>query len=469
MATTYNNPKSTHDHTNKDTNSQSIIKLNIDKNALCNNLQLPIDGLSDDAKKILESVTETYQCSRDIVLSAMYAAVGAAVGKRIRIYDGKYYNYPCLWIAVVAPSGSNKSTPVRQILRPLIDRDSANYKLYKDEMKAYRKAQDDSVEKPIFKQLLISDSTPEARNKALSISTNGILLYRDEIKGFLDDIGRYTRSGEVSQLLSVYDNDNIIVNRKSDDTLLIEQPFMSILGTIQPDVLADAFGRDLLMNNGFVQRWMFVYPDDVPPSMYSESCMPKPIISMWNDYINRLLDFDFASNRLGTLYIANEAKQLYADYYNKLQLKKYGACGFMDSTLSKLQIMVERWAGITHLLGNEPDMSRILPEGMEYSVRCMDYFERCAEKVHMKLTEGKRQPEVKAMGNEEMTARLFFANNPPSIQAFADGVGVSRQFVSKCLKKYEWLRGCGCGDIQVAYNVVDTEKSSATTPNMVSE
>lgn len=74
MATTYNNPKSTHDHTNKDTNSQSIIKLNIDKNALCNNLQLPIDGLSDDAKKILESVTETYQCSRDIVLSAMYAA-----------------------------------------------------------------------------------------------------------------------------------------------------------------------------------------------------------------------------------------------------------------------------------------------------------------------------------------------------------------------------------------------------------
>lgn len=463
MATTYNNPKSTHDHTNKDTNSQSIIKLNIDKNALCNNLQLPIDGLSDDAKKILESVTETYQCSRDIVLSAMYAAVGAAVGKRIRIYDGKYYNYPCLWIAVVAPSGSNKSTPVRQILRPLIDRDSANYKLYKDEMKAYRKAQDDSVEKPIFKQLLISDSTPEARNKALSISTNGILLYRDEIKGFLDDIGRYTRSGEVSQLLSVYDNDNIIVNRKSDDTLLIEQPFMSILGTIQPDVLADAFGRDLLMNNGFVQRWMFVYPDDVPPSMYSESCMPKPIISMWNDYINRLLDFDFASNRLGTLYIANETKQLYVDYYNKLQLKKYGACGFMDSTLSKLQIMVERWAGITHLLGNEPDMSRILPEEMEYSVRCMDYFERCFRKVYIKLTEGRKQPEAKQPTKEQLIAMCYNSCSPKSKQAFADAIGVSRPFVSRAVNKYPMLRCYGYDSVLDDDNEEDTGETSVTS------
>lgn len=456
MATTYNNPKSTHDHTHKDNNFQSIIKLNIDENALYNSLQLPIDGLSDDAKKILESVTETYQCSRDIVLSAMYAAVGAAVGKKMRIYDGKYYNYPCLWIAVVAPSGSNKSTPVRQILRPLTDRDSANYKLYKEEMKAYRKAQDDSIEKPIFKQLLISDSTPEARNKALSVSTNGILLYRDEIKGFLDDIGRYTRSGEVSQLLSVYDNDNIIVNRKSDDTLLIEQPFMSILGTIQPDVLADAFGRDLLMNNGFVQRWMFVYPDNVPPSMYSESSMPQSIISMWNDYINRLLDFDFASNRLGTLYITNEAKQLYVDYYDKLQLKKYGACDYMASIYAKLQIMVERWAGIAHLLGNEPDMSRILPEEMEYSVRCMDYFERCAEKVYMKLTEGKRQPESKTMRKEEMIANVYHLTNPISQSAVADALGCSKQFISKCLKKYPKLTGCRLTDIESTETEIDT-------------
>ena len=73
------------------------------------------------------------------------------------------------------------------------------------------------------------------------------------------------------------------------------------------------------------------------------------------------------------------------------------------------------------------------------------------------------------MGNEEMVARLYFANNPPSIQAFADGIGVSRQFVSKCLKKYERLRGCGCGNMQSIDNVNSTEKLPATSNDVVLE
>ena len=290
-----------------------------------------------------------------------------------------------------------------------------------------------------------------------------MLLYRDEIKGALDDIGRYAKSGEVSQWLSIYDSDNITINRKAEDTLLIEHPFMDILGSIQPDVLSDAFGRDLLMSNGFNQRWLFVYPDGTPPPMYSDKSVPREITEAWTTYITQLLDFDFASNNLHTLYITDEAKQVYIDYYNSLQAKKADADSYMGAVYSKLQIQVQRWAGITHLLGNQPGMSRILPEEMEYSVRCMGYFERCAKKVYSKLIEGRRSDSLKPMGTEEMIARLFFATNPPSIQAFADGIGVSRQFVSKCLKKYERLRGCGCGSVQISDNVIDIEKSGATT------
>lgn len=444
------------------------MKLRINPEELTSYL-LPVDGLSGNAQAILNAVAETYQCSRDIVLAAMFAATSIAVGKRVCIYDGKYYNYPCLWLCVVAPSGSNKSIPVRHILRPLIERDAASYQVYKSEIKEWRKAQDDNLEEPIFRQLMINDTTPEARNKALAVNGNGILLYRDEIKGALDDIGRYAKSGEVSQWLSIYDSDNITINRKSEDTLLIEHPFMGILGGIQPDVLSDAFGRDLLMNNGFNQRWLFVYPNGTPPPMYSDKSVPREITGAWNTYITQLLDFDFAANDLHTLYITDEAKQVYVDYYNSLQAKKADADSYMGAVYSKLQIQVQRWAGIAHLLGNQPGMSRILPEEMMFSTQCMNYFERCAEKVYSKLIEGKRSDSAKPMGTEEMIARLFFATNPPSIQAFADGIGVSRQHVSKCLKKYERLRSCGCVGTQVVDNVVDIEESGATSKNMVSE
>ena len=170
--------------------------------------------------------------------------------------------------------------------------------------------------------MLLSDSTPEARNQVLSTSHNGILLYRDEIKGFLDDIGRYNKSGEVSQLLSVFDSDNIVINRKSDDTLLVEEPFMGVLGTIQPDVLADTFGNDLLMNNGFNQRWLFVYPDENPSAMYSEKSISKEVREAWSSYINALLDADFKAGGCDTVYIIDEAKRLYIEYYNELQVKK---------------------------------------------------------------------------------------------------------------------------------------------------
>jgi len=80
-------------------------------------------------------------------------------------------------------------------------------------LRAYRQAGDDKGDKPVFKQYVISDSTPEARNQVLSVNPNGILLYRDELKGMIDDFCRYAKSGELSQMLSMFDSDTIVVNR----------------------------------------------------------------------------------------------------------------------------------------------------------------------------------------------------------------------------------------------------------------
>lgn len=436
----------------------------VENDTLSNGLSLPIDGLSPGAQAIIQGYADGYQCNRDFITASLFTVVSAAVGKRVRSDDGRYRNYFPLFVCLVAPSGSNKTTPMREMLRPLSNRNASNYKIFQEEMKKYNaetNAGKENVEKPKFRQLIISDSTPESRIKALSENPN-VLLVSDEIATMLYNMNRYNKSGEVPQLISIWSVDDIIINRKSETALLIEEPCLSIIGGTQPDVLADTFGSDYFMSSGFNQRWLFVYPDDIPPAMYSESKVSKEISDDWEVFINSLLDFDFEGNNYGTLYIRDEAKKAYIDYYNKLQLKKSSACGYMASVYAKLQIMVERWAGITHLFWNS-DTVQIQPEEMDYSIRCMDYFERCAEKVYMKLTEGKRQPEAKAMGNEEMTARLFFANNPPSIQAFADGVGVSRQFVSKCLKKYERLRGCGCESIQHPNNVIDIDKTSATT------
>lgn len=196
--------------------------------------------------------------------------------------------------------------------------------------------------------------------------------------------------------------------------------------------------------------------------MYSEKTLSKDVTEAWGTYIRNLISCDFSEHG-STLYLSDEAKAIYISYFNKMSAKQTDAGGYISSVYSKLRIQVLRWCGIAHLLGNNPGMSRILPEEMEYSVRCMEYFEACAEKVYMKLTESKKQPEAKPMGNEEMIARVYYANNPKSQQAFADAIGVSRPFVSKCLKKYERLRGYGLQDVLCTDNKEDMGEKTVTT------
>jgi len=381
------------------------------------------------------------------------------MGKRVIIDDGKYRNYPCLWVCVVAPSGSNKSTPIRFFLQPLKDRDSYNYGVYREELRAYRQAGDDKGDKPVFKQYVISDSTPEARNQVLSVNPNGILLYRDELKGMIDDFCRYAKSGELSQMLSMFDSDTIVVNRKSDEPLLIKDPFMSIIGSIQPSVLVDTFGNDNMMNNGFNQRWLFCYPESGMPEMYNDVSIPQSVISDWKDFIYNLIMYDF-SVMGGKIYIRGEAKRVYIDYYNSLQIKKASADDYLSSVYSKLQIHVIRWAGVAHILGNSPTSIDITPEEMEYSVRCMDYFERCALKVYRMLLEGRgNRHEVKSMGKEEMIANVYHCTSPVSQRAVADALGITKQYVSKCLKKYPKLTGCRLTDSEISDTESDTDKN----------
>ena len=401
-------------------------------------LTLPVDLLAEEIQVTIKAYADGYQCNRDFITAAVFAATSTAVGRKVCTWDNRHENFLPLWLCLVAPSGSNKSAPVRAVLCPLNNRNAANYDRYIEEMKQYYAALSSGakdVEKPVYRQLVISDTTPEARNEAL-FDNGSILCVSDEIATMLGNLNRYNRSGEASQLLSVWNGDDIIVNRKSTGHLLIKKPALGIIGGVQPDILAATFGSDMFMTNGMNQRWLFVYPDDEPPAMYCESYVAQDIAKAWEEYVCALIDRTFLYERL---LIDYDAKKVYIEYYNRLQEKKAEAEPYMAAVYSKLQIIVQRWAGIAHILGTVPDARYIAPDEMEYAVRCMDYFERCAEKVYMKLTEGKKQPEAKAMGKEEMIANVYHLTNPVSQSAVADALGVTQQYISKCLGKYPKL------------------------------
>lgn len=429
---------------------------------------LSMDALSEQVQEYIQAVVSVYQCPQDMVIASAFAVAGAAVGTRLTIDDGKYRNYPCLWVCIVAPSGTNKSTPMRLLLQPLKDVDARAYEEFRKELKLWKAAGDDKADKPIFRQHIVSDCTPEARTQILMFNPHGVILSMDELRTFIDNLCRYNKSGELTQLLSINDHDTLTVNRKGDDPVLINSPYMAMLGSIQPSILADTFGNTLMMGSGFNQRWLFVYPNATPPPMYSEETLPETIANSWGIGVKNLLIHDFSVDG-GKMYLRGEAKQVYIDFHNNLQSLKEEADEYMSSVYSKIQIYAIRWAGITHILGKSSLLENgrftpdITPEEMEYSCRCMEYFIWCAEKVYMKLTEGKRKPEAKQLTKEELIAMCYNSCSPKSKQAFADAIGVSRPFVSRSVNKYPLLRCYGYGDTLETENKDNIEEIGVTS------
>ena len=139
--------------------------------------QLPIYALRWEVQKIIEHYAEVFQCPRDFIISAVFGVVGTMCGRHVTIFDGKYRNHPNLWICHVAPSGSNKSSPIKALMQPMNQEESRRYKEFREKFKEFKRNTDE--EEPTLNQLTVSDVTPEGLYKILdgrAESKDGLLL-----------------------------------------------------------------------------------------------------------------------------------------------------------------------------------------------------------------------------------------------------------------------------------------------------
>lgn len=430
--------------------------LNVNKDSLNSPpKELPIYALRLEVQKIIEHYAEVYQCPKDFITSAIYCIVGTLCGKHVTIDDGKYRNHPNMWICHVAPSGSNKSSPVKALMEPLNREESKRYKEYREKYKDFKKTTDE--EEPTLNQLTVSDVTPEGLYKvfeAKGVTKDGLLLYRDEIKGFIDDMGRYHNSGEVSNYLSIWDGLTFSINRKTQQPMRIEDPFLCMMGGIQPDAFADAFKKGFV-EVGFVQRWLFVYPDKIDKAYYSEETLETAYKTAWSEVVIKLLaigDMEFT--------LSPEAKQAYIAYYNETKEREDGNDPYQASLLSKLRIYVLKWCAITHILASMvnggvgqcfalPNSMVISAVEMLYSIECMHYFEYCGIKAIGLINSSiKEKKPTKKYLIEQLVALV--GREKVNITKFAEGIGDSRQYVSEIINEQSRVkRGFGCAPSQI--------------------
>ena len=418
---------------------------NSGKFRLHEDVELPIDGLPQLVQQYINEIVRVYHCPIEFPAVAVFSVIASAIGKRVKITDRKYTNPLMLWFINVAISGSNKTQPVKEVLRPLREINRENYEAYEREYELWKSDKErDESNPPSFNQLLVGDCTEEARIKILQSSSHGILGHYPEVKGFFDDMERYNKGGFVDKLLRMFDGDDVFVNRKGEyKPIVISDVFMNILGDIQPGLLAATFGSPQFMENGLNQRFLFTLPQIEEFPDREVEPMDAGIVADWCSVVKQIYKMDLRD--WGLISLSPESDALYTKYFNSLQRKKAkvrndNGDGYLLSVYSKLQIQAQRLAGIVHLMWliNSPqsyNYRQVSAADMKYTIRCMNYFEHTAVAVYERIIgkSGEMLPNAQPRSQAQVIRDFSAAIPIVNVTRFAEGIGKDKGYISKVL------------------------------------
>lgn len=395
----------------------------------------PLNGMPNVILDCVNDLSDVYGSPKDFFSMSSLVACCAAVGKKAILDDGKYKNYPVLWIMNVGPTGSGKSEPIKKAFKPLIQMDINFFDKYKSEIENWKKKcltiknTKDYPEKPVLYQTIIDDITPEALYQALG-NSGGVTLCCDELSIWFYNIGRYTKSGEVPRYLSIFDNSTFKINRVGSEPIIVDNPYMSIIGGIQPDVLDEILELNQMKNNGLAQRFLFVYPKQVKKKYYKTSVPNLLFLTKYNKLIYYL-----HNNNFGTLTLSTDAKSEFIRFSNELTDKTNATSSdYLKSLYSKFDIHCLRIALILELIksySDNPVKPKVVSlETILYAIEICRYFIYCGLKV-IKL--GNLTHE-KTLTNKISVAKFLVENCGYSQSFVANVLKVSQQYISKGLK-----------------------------------
>lgn len=147
------------------------------------------------------------------------------------------------------------------------------------------------IVEPILAKSILTNFTPEVLYKRLSENLRGCTVVSDEMTTFFDGMNNYSKGDQIGVYLSMWSNQSTTIDRIGNPIpLFIKNPYLSIIGGLQPRMLGGAFPIQKL-NNGFYQRFLFAFPESISKQPINDNEFDNAIFDRYRSYIN-----DYYSN-----------------------------------------------------------------------------------------------------------------------------------------------------------------------------
>jgi hypothetical protein len=353
----------------------------------------PVGALPRGLQTFVTSIASALPCPVDFPGAMMLPVLSAFIGrKRCVEIKPSWQEHPLLWVAVVAASGDRKTAALNKVAEPLRRK---QYQLKIEYMEAVRQhallppEQQATLAEPQMHQVLTTDSTIEALKDVLGANTTGIMYLADELSGWARGMSQYKggRGDDRQHWLSIWSGVQIVCNRKGAPPTVINNPFVSVTGGIQPPALADLIddGRE----DGFAARILFAYPNPIPNTDWTEAT-----VSGSEDYA-RICESLWNLAPSGPVTFSPQAKARWVEWINAH--RKESPPIQLRPTWSKAEGYCARLALILFLSRQacgEAAGSQIDEPSIEGAIALINYFKAHARRVYGSMADQKDQGRI---------------------------------------------------------------------------
>jgi hypothetical protein len=362
---------------------------------------LSIDLIPAPLQAWLIDIANRAQCPLEFAVVAALIALATVIGKTVTIRPKRKDDWTVvvnLWGGVVGRPGILKTPAMTEGLKPLtrLVMDAKNryqielleHKLNLQKQKHDQKVIEQQIKKavkegkstdelrakmasceakePTEKRYIVNDSTVEKIGELLNRMTNGLLLFRDELTGFLKVLDSAGHEADKAFYLEAWSGlGDFTYDRITRGTVYIKSVIVSILGGIQPGPLSQ-YLRSAMSggtgDDGLIQRFqLMVYPN-VPKDWHNVDEWPdktardnvfqlfKKLDSLDPTSVGAIID-DYGSDFF--LRFSNEAQEYFDDWREKIERRlREGSEDHpaLESHLSKYRSLMPSLALISHLL-----------------------------------------------------------------------------------------------------------------------
>lgn len=385
------------------------------------------DLLPPVLRRRVEDVSERMQCPPDFPAIAVMVMAASLIGRRCGIAPKRADDWtvvPNLWGMAIGRPGIMKSPPLTEIMRPLqvlqarasehyesamtehqagemvaaeserVAKDAIRKMLKEGRKVDARERAEEAVhtgeDEPSCRRYVVNDSTVEKLGEILNENPHGVLLFRDELNGFIRSMEKQGHEVDRAFYLECWNGDNSFTyDRIGRGTLHIPGACLSILGSIQPGPLADLVrGLRGTGDDGFLQRFQLAVWPDVRPEWHNVDRAPdqqaRAEVQSLIDRLDRMTAVSLGADpgTVPILRFSDEAQSLFDSWREQLEMRLRGDIEhpMFEAHLAKYRSLVPSLALIIHLA--EVQEGPVEHLALVRAIAWADYLESHARRIY---------------------------------------------------------------------------------------